>query len=338
MVISAIVQTSLCMKHVSILIPNGQYSIVNIAASFQILNWANDAFLQHSRKPLFQVELVGHQEQAQDALGLYTVAPTKRFQEVEHTDLVIIPAVHGPLPEVIVQNKPSIQWATARYHKGSELAAFCVGTFLLAETGLLSGKICSTHWGHAQELQDMYPDVCVQSEKIVTECEGLYTSGGAFAFTNLLVYLVEKYGGRDLAIMTAKAFMINMDKVDQSVFMIFNGQKDHRDEWVLQIQERIESTYKEKISIGDLAEGFHATRRTLERRFKAATGNSPLEYLQRVRVEAAKKMLEQGTHNVAEAMYGSGYNDPKAFRELFKKLVGISPSEYRKKYRQVSSS
>ena len=320
------------MKHVSILIPNGPYSIVNIGASSQILNWANEAFLQQTRRPLFQVELVGHTHKAQDASGLYTVAPTKTLMEVERTDLIIIPAVHGPLTDAISRNRSTIQWATEQFNKGAEIAAFCVGTFLLAETGLLNGRTCSTHWGHAQELQTMYPEVRVQSEKIVTDCEGLYTSGGAFAFTNLLIYLVEKYGGRDLAILTAKAFMIHMDKVDQSVFMIFNGQKDHGDELVLNVQEQIESAYAQKISIGELTKVFHTNRRTLERRFKAATGNSPLEYLQRVRVEAAKKILEQAQHNVSDAMYGAGYNDPKAFRELFKKIVGISPSAYRKKF------
>ena len=256
----------------------------------------------------------------------------KTIEEVNETDLIIIPAVHGDLQEVICINEKAISWVREQHHRGAEIAAFCVGTFLLAESGLLKGKTCSTHWGHAQELQDMYPEVNVRSEKIVTESQGLYTSGGAYAFTNLLVFLVEKYGGRELAILTAKAFMVNMDKVDQSVFMIFQGQKDHTDDLVLRVQTQLEQQYAQKITIDGLAKNFYTNRRTLERRFKAATGNSILQYLQRVRVEAAKKALEQPENIVADAMYAVGYSDPKAFRELFKKVVGVSPSVYRRKY------
>ena len=320
------------MKKISILVPNGQYSIVNIGGAFQMLNWANDTFIQIARKPLFQVELVGNSNLAKDADGLYTVSPTKTIDEIKKTDLIIIPAVHGPLRAAIDINQQLIEWVSKQHQHGAEIAAFCVGAFLLAETGLLKGKTCSTHWGHAQDLQEMYPEVKVQSEKIVTESDGLYTSGGAYAFTNLVVYLVEKFGGRELAIATAKAFMVNMDKIDQNVFMIFNGQKDHDDGLVLEIQEEIESTYVEKLSVSALAKKFHTNRRTLERRFKSATGNSIIEYLQRVRMEAAKKSLEQTTNNVTDAMYTSGYNDPKAFREVFRKIVGVSPIDYKKKF------
>ena len=326
------------MKHISILIPHGQYSIVNIAGAFQILNWANDAFTQQTRKPLFKVELVGCANPAKDKDGFYAVSPAKTIQDDFSTDLIILPAVHGPLQEAININQDVIQWVIQQYHKGAEIAAFCVGAFILAETGLLAGRSCSTHWGHAQDLQSMYPDVKVQSEKIVTESEGLYTSGGAYAFTNLIIYLIEKYGGRELAIMTSKAFMIHMDKVDQSFFMIFNAQKDHGDELVLQLQEKIEKTYPQKLTVDELAQGHSINRRTLERRFKSATGNSILEYLQRVRVESAKKILEHAQHHVADAMYQVGYNDPKAFREVFKKMAGVSPAEYRKKFLAISQN
>ena len=323
------------MKTVSVVVPKGQYSIVNIAGAFQILNWASDAYRQCAGRPLFQVDLVGGSRPSRDAEGLYAISPTKTFQDVQETDLIILPAVHGELEEAIQVNRDTIHWVMEQHRNGAEIAAFCVGTFLLAKTGLLRGKTCSTHWGHARDLQDMFPEVRVQSEKIVTDCEGLYTSGGAYAFTNLLVYLVEKYGGRELAVMTAKAFMINMDKADQSIFSIFNGQKDHRDELILKIQDQIEKTYRQKISIGELATRNHTNRRTLERRFRAATGNSILEYHKRVRIEAAKKVLEQPRNKVADAMYESGYNDPKAFRGVFKKIVGISPSDYRKKFQQI---
>ena len=212
---------------------------------------------------------------------------------------------------------------------------FALELFLLAETGVLRGKTCSTHWGHAQELQEMYPDVDVQAENIVTESEGLYTSGGAYAFTNLIIYLIEKYGGRELAILTAKAFMIDIDKGSQSPFMIFKGQKNHKDRTILEVQQFIENNYGQKIAVSDLAKKHTMVRRTLERRFKQATGNSINEYIQRVRVEAAKKSLEMGNITVNEVMYGVGYNDAKAFRELFKRHVGLTPNGYRKRYSSI---
>jgi len=320
------------MKHISILVPKGQFSIVNIAGTFQILNWANDVFFKQSRNRLFEIEFVGYAKPSRDQDGFYTVTPPRTIDEVTKTNLIIIPAVHGDLHESIANNASLISWIKEQYRNGAEVAALCIGAFLLAETGILNGKTCSTHWGQAQALQRLYPEVSVQSEKIVTESNGIYTSGGAYAFTNLVIYLIEKYGGRELSILTAKAFMIDVEKNSQSVFMIFNGQKEHDDQLVLRVQEYIEKNYHNKITVDQLA-AHHATiRRTLERRFKRATENSVMEYLQRVRMEAAKRLLERENTTVNHAMYDVGYSDPKAFREVFKKLVGISPVAYKRKF------
>lgn len=320
------------MKHISILVPKGQYSIVNIAGSFQILNWANDLFFHQARQPLFKIEFVGHDRPAKDADGFYTVTPPRTVDEVEKTDLIIIPAVHGDMEEAISSNTQVINWVTEQYKGGAEIAAFCIGAFLLAETGILDGKTCSTHWGEAARLQKMYPEIIVQPEFIVAESNGIFTSGGAYAFTNLVIYLIERYGGRELALVTAKAFMIDVDKHNQSVFMIFNGQKEHGDDLVLKVQEQIEQQFTEPLTVANLADDHAVNRRTLERRFKNATGNSMIEYLQRVRVERAKNVLEHTKKSVTDAMYDAGYNDPKAFREVFRKYVGVSPADYKRKY------
>ena len=320
------------MKHISILIPKGQYSIVNIAGTFQILGWANEMYFKQARKKLFEIEFVGLSKPSDDTNGLYSMMPNKTLDQVKKTDLIIVPAVHEVHARAIEMNQPAIQWLKQQHDNGAEIAAYCNGVFLLAETGLLNGKYCSTHWGEAGQLQEMFPDIEVQSEKIITECEGLYTSGGAYAFTNLAIYLIEKYGGRELAIMTAKAFMIDVDKNDQSFFAMFIGQKQHDDQMVLEVQELIEKDYNENLNVSQIASMKATNRRTLERRFRMATGNSVIQYLQRVRVESAKKLLEHKTSNITDAMFSVGYNDTKAFREVFKKHVGISPSEYRKKF------
>jgi len=320
------------MKHVSILIPQGQYSIVNIAGTFQILNWANDAYMQQAGKPLFTVEFVGLQRPSNDSNGLYSVMPMKTINQIAKTDLIIVPAVHEEHGKTLAMNAAAIDWLKTQYSNGAEVAAYCIGVFLLAQTGLLNGRTCSTHWGQADVLQEMFPEVDVQSEKIITECDGLYTSGGAYAFTNLAIYLIEKYGGRELAILTAKAFMIDIDKKYQSVFTIFSGQKHHSDEMVLKVQRTMEENYTEPLTVDALASEAAINRRTLERRFKNATGNSIMQYLQRVRIESAKKKLEDLHSNVTDAMYAVGYNDAKAFRDVFKKYVGISPADYRRKF------
>ncbi len=320
------------MQHVSILVPKGQYSIVNIGGAFQILNWASDMFFNQSRQPLFKVELVGIGNPSPDADGFYTITPQKTIDQVTKTDLILVPAVHGNLDQVMEENKSLMEWVAKQHQQGAEVAAMCIGAFLLASVGLLDGKKCSTHWGHAGELAESFPNVHVVAENIVIESGGIYTCGGAYAFTNLLVYLIEKYGGRELAVITAKSYMIDIDRGSQSPFTIFVGQKGHQDQLVLQIQEEIENNFSSTLTIDELASQHATTRRTLERRFKKATGNSILEYLQRVRMEAAKRKLESGSFHVNEAMYSVGYSDPKSFREVFKKYVGLTPIEYSQKY------
>jgi transcriptional regulator GlxA family with amidase domain len=171
----------------------------------------------------------------------------------------------------------------------------------------------------------------------MTEADGIYTSGGAYSFTNLLMYLIEKFAGRELAVMASKAFMIDIERSSQSPFMMFMGQKSHQDEVVLKAQEFIEHNFSDKITIEELSQQVSVGRRTLERRFKRATSNTIAEYMQRVKMEAAKKELESGVKTVSEVMYDVGYVDVKAFRDVFKKVAGISPVDYRNKYSSKNS-
>lgn len=178
----------------------------------------------------------------------------------------------------------------------------------------------------------MFPKAILMDDKILTEADGIYTSGGAYSFTNLLLYLIEKYTNRDIAVLAAKTFMIDIDRNSQSPFIIFSGQKTHKDEDVRRIQEYIETNYREKIIVEELCENIAQSRRTFERHFKKATSNTIVEYIQRVKVEAAKKELEKGRKTVNEVMYEVGYSDPKAFREVFRKVVNMTPGNYLKKY------
>lgn len=320
------------MKHVSILIPKGHTSVVNIEGTHQIFNEVNTLLAGMDKPPLFKVELVGITKATSQRNGLFTIAPDVLINDVKKTDLIIIPAIHGEPQTVMHNNAPFVPWLLHQYNTGAEIATLCIAAFFLAGTGLLNGKQCSTHWTAANDFREMFPEVNLVDDKIITEEDGIYTSGGAYSFLNLLIYIIEKYAGRDIAILVAKSFMIDMDKVSQSPFIIFKGQKTHDDEPIKKAQEFIEHNFDEKITVEQLASMFALGRRNMERRFKKATANTVMEYIQRVKVEAAKKNLESSRKNVNEVMYDVGYSDAKAFRNTFKKFTGLSPIDYRNKY------
>src|SRR5205814_992791 len=182
-------------------------------------------------------------------------------------------------------------WIKEQYKNGAEVATMCIASFFLASTGLLNGKHCSTHWVAASEFRELFPEVNLVDDKIMTEDDGIYSSGGAYSFTNLLVYIIEKYAGRDIAILIAKTFMIDIERISQSPFIIFQGQKTHDDEPIKKAQEFIENNFEERITVDQLASMLALGRRNMERRFKKATSNTVVEYIQRVKIEVAKKNL-----------------------------------------------
>ncbi len=320
------------MKHISILIPQGHTSMVNIEGTHQIFSEVNNYWMEREGVPVFNIQLVGLTPATRQPSGLFTTNPDALVQDVAKTDLIIIPALHGDPREGLEQNRGFVPWIIDQYKKGAEIATFCIGSFFLAGTGLLNGKRAATHWRFVNEFRNMFPDVNLVDNKIITEEDGIYTSGGAYSYLNLLLYLVERYTDRDTAIFISKAFMIDMDRQSQSPFIIFEGQKAHEDETVKSAQEFIEHNFSEKITVEQLASNFALGRRSLERRFKKATSNTVSEYIQRVKVEAAKKSFETSRKNINEVMYDVGYADVKAFRTIFRKVTGLSPMEYRNKY------
>ena len=320
------------MKHVSILIPQGHCSMVNIAGTHQMLSWVNEFFGQTGREPLFNVQTVGIEKHSTQPHGLFTINPERLIDQVDKTDLIIIPAIHEDFATSRAMNADFIPWIIKQYKEGAEIVSLCVASFFLAATGLLDGKHCSTHWQHANEFRKLFPNAVLLDDKILTEADGIYTSGGAYSFTNLIIYLIEKYAGRDTAVMAAKGFMIDIDRSSQSPFMIFFGQKSHDDEEVLRAQTLIEQHFQDKITVDALCDTLAVSRRTFERRFKKSTANTVVEYIQRVKVEAAKKDLEKGRKTVSEVMFEVGYVDTKAFRDVFRKYAGMSPADYRMRY------
>lgn len=324
------------MKNVSILVPES--SVLQAIADPQYLFSAVNQFLVIAgKKPLFVVQLVGAKKEVKLNGGIFSVHPDNLLKDVKNTDLVVIPALFGDIKSAISKNKAMIPWITDQYNKGAEVASLCVGAFLLASTGLLKGKKCSTHWGFQNEFREMFPEVELIDGSIITEEHHIYSSGGANSYWNLLLHLVEKYTDRETAILASKYFAIDIDRDSQTAFAMFKGQKNHSDTAIKKAQDYVEKSIGEKISVDALADMVAVGRRSFERRFKKATSNTVLEYIQRLKIESAKRSFESSRKNINDVMFDVGYTDTKAFRSVFKKITGLTPVEYRNKYNKMGS-
>jgi transcriptional regulator GlxA family with amidase domain len=320
------------MKHLTILVPEGENNLSSIVGAYKIFTRANAYRKETGGKELFTIQLAGVSKNIAFYDGLFTVKPHTHISAISKTHLIIIPSLNHNYQKSVKNNQLLIDWVEQQYKNGAEIASICTGAFLLAASGLLDGKTCSTHWAAAANFKKMFPKVNLQTDRLITDEKGIYTNGGAYSFLNLVIYLVEKYFDRPTAIYCSKVFQIEMDRQSQSAFTIFTGQKQHGDEMVKKAQDYIETKLDEKISIEQLSSRFAVGRRNFDRRFIKATGNTPLEYAQRVKIESAKKFLETSRKTINEVMYEVGYSDVKAFREVFRKITGMSPLEYRARY------
>lgn len=321
------------MKHLTIIVPDGEgNNLSSIVGAYKIFSRANEYWKGTGKKELFKIELAGISKKIEFYGGLFSVRPHTHISAITKTDLIIIPSLNHNYQKTVKQNQSLIAWIEKQYKQGAAVASICTGAFLLASSGLLDGKTCSTHWSAADNLRMMFPGINVQTDKLITDENGIYTNGGAYSFLNLIIYLVEKYFDRQTAIFCSKVFQIEMDRQSQSAFIIFKGQKSHEDEVVKKAQAYIEGHVDERISIEQLSSKFSVGRRNFDRRFIKATGNTPLEYSQRVKIESAKKAFETSRKTINEVMYEVGYSDVKAFREVFRRITGLSPLEYRSRY------
>lgn len=313
-----------------------EHAVVQAIAGTQYCFQTVNMFLtQNGADPLFEIYLVGSKSKISPGSPGFLIQPDLLIEDTELADLVIIPPLYGDLDYSIQTNQAFIPWIIDQQKKGAEIASLCLGAFLLAETGLVDGKKCSTHWGFIQDFKNRYPQVAIQDGAIITEEAGIYSSGGANSYWNLLLHIVEKYVNRETAILLSKYFAIDIGRNDQSAFTIFNGQIEHPDEEIKKAQQIIEKRYPEKLTVDELADEVSLGRRSFERRFKKATNNTVLEYIHRVKIEAAKKKFESSGKNINEVMWEIGYTDPKAFRVAFKKVTGTSPKSYKEKYNKA---
>lgn len=319
------------MKHISILVLEGA-TLASLDGTHQLFSRINDFLKYNSQKEFYRIDLVAANAHTMLNNELYKINATRTIKEKFTTDLVIIPIICGDFTKLNKANKALADWVNAQYLDGSEIASLCVGSFFLASTGILDGKKCATHWASQNDFKNMFPKVQVVEDTIITDESGVYTSGGTYSYLNLLLYIIEKHLGREISILASKMFEIDIDRKTQGQFAIFSGQKRHNDAEVLKAQDYIEKNVDKKITIDELCVKYAVQRRTFERRFKKSTGNAVSVYIQRVKVEAAKKQLETGRKTINEIVYEVGYNDINAFRDVFRKYAGMSPVAYRNKF------
>ena len=261
------------------------------------------------------------------------VQKQKKLTSKEVYDLVIIPAMRfEKINQVLERERVLIKWLQDQYAQGAELASICVGAFLLAATGLMTGKKITTNWLFAEEFRKRFPYVDLEDDKVIVDQGRLNSCGGAFSFTSFMIYLIEKFCGHEESIIASKILMINVHDLPQNTFSIFRFQRDHSDETIGNAQQYIEKNYTSSLSMEELAGRFNMSVRNFIRRFQQATTNTPLEYLQRVRIEAAKKILETRNEGIAQIASRCGYEDVDYFGKIFRRYVAMTPRAYREKY------
>jgi transcriptional regulator GlxA family with amidase domain len=303
--------------------------------AIEVFEKANEFVEQTTGETYFDIRLTGTNLQQRLVNGLFSlqVAP---LQAIDKAGIIILPSFTEQDDYAIGKNREALDWVISQFNAGAEVASLCTGTFLLAATGLLNGKPCATHWKAATYFRRLFPDLELHTNKILTDQQGVYTAGGAISSLNLALYIVEKYCGREAALYCARVLQIDIERDSQSPFIMFEGLKDHKDNVIRNIQEFIEQHIGDRLTVDQLAVHCSMDRINFTRRFKKATQLSPADYVQRVKVEGAKRLFESTDQQINEVMYKVGYIDVKAFRQLFKKIVGMTPGDYRNKFSKVA--
>jgi transcriptional regulator GlxA family with amidase domain len=317
-------------KKIGLIVPH-DYKLLSIAAILEVFETANK-LVKDSQKP-FEIMIFQSAEQiSEKQLFGYEVNSIEDYGQ--DLDLILIPAfTTDNMSEMIAKNRKFIPWLQKQHASGAELASFCTGAFLFAASGLLNEKLATTHVDACSAFTKAFPLVKLKSEETLTADGSLYTSGGSTSTFHLLILLVQKYCGNEIAVQIAKIFSIDLNRYKQSYFSTFRPNHLHNDSLVAMLQQKIESQYHSIEKLEEITKDIPTSARNMTRRFKQVTGIPPIEYLQNIRVESSKKYLEQTQLSISEIIEKTGYNDPKAFRKVFYKMVGMKPIEYREKFR-----
>ncbi len=290
----------------------------------------------HAEEPApdFTVRVVTPDGEPVRACNDLVISPHAAAGEVQ-PDVIILPAIME-IDAVLARNRPSLRWLQEAHQRGCILAAICSGALLLAETGLLDGREATTHWALVSEFRKRYPRVLLRPDELITDSGNLVCSGAYSAYLDLAVHLVDRLCSRQAALRASKLFLHDPGRRSQAPYSVFAGRHDHGDRQILAIQEELENDLARSFNFDQLARNHGMGRRTMERHFKEATGLTPLAYLQRLRVERAKQLLETGNESFDEISYRVGYQDNSFFRKLFVKYTSLLPGAYRARFCRCS--
>ncbi len=307
------------------------YKLLSIAAILEVFETANK-LSKEAEKPFDIMVFQSASQITKEQVFGYDVHAIETSNI--DLDLILIPAfTTDNMSEMITKNRNFIPWLKKQHQSGAELASFCTGAFLFAASGLLNEKLATTHVDACSAFTKAFPLVKLKPDETLTADGSLYTSGGSTSSFHLLILLVQKYCGNEIAVQIAKIFSIDLNRYKQSYFSTFRPNHLHNDALVALLQQKIESQYHTIEKLEEIIKDIPTSARNMTRRFKQVTGIPPIEYLQNIRVESSKKYLEQTQLSISEIIEKTGYNDPKAFRKVFYKMVGMKPIEYREKFR-----
>lgn len=323
------------MKHISVLLYENVMSTA-VSNTVALLTSANETAVEKGMPELFKIDLIGvHKRPVQSNLPILFQC-TKTISDEFDTDVVIIPPMNiGSLQidTLLAENKHLTDWIKEKYNQKAEVISLCTGAYFLAECGLLDGMPATSHWGAMEDLQKRYPLIEFKPDHVLTHSKAIITGGGGFSSLNAMLYFIEKNSSKEISVELSKYYALDYGRTSQSIFTVFSGQRLHDDHEIHKAQSYIEKKFKTDISVEQIASQVNMSKRNFIRRFKNATTLNPIEYIQRVKVEAAKKALETGEANIADVTYSIGYNDLKTFRTLFKKVTGFTPVDYRNRYK-----
>jgi transcriptional regulator GlxA family with amidase domain len=322
------------MTEVTVLLLDGTFSSTAIGP-MEVFRHAGELFnvLTGTRPvPRFRVTTASVGGRPVRCDGPIHIRPSAALTEIRKTELIFIPSTGPSVDDVVERNAEVVPWLKRWHKRGAAIASVCSGVGLLAATGLLDGKRATTHWGLAEQFRQKYPKVQWMPELMVTEDSGFYCGGGVNASLDLGLYLVERFCGHEVAMQTAKALLIETPRVWQAGFAIVPLKTDHSDDLISSAQEWLHEHFRQTFPLEDPARQVGMSLRNFVRRFKQATGDTPLIYLQKLRVATAKRLLEGGHRTMQEISDAVGYQDVAFFREIFQRHTGVSPSAYRRRF------
>ncbi len=308
-----------------------QSGIAGMLDLFTLANWEQKRLFPDSNSLFCHTEVITVDGEAVTSFNRQQVMANRSMADCQDIDLLIVPGVMGR-PDRLLEQTELVEWIGVQHQNGTVVASACSGAFLLAEAGILKGRQATTHWQLADRFRQRFPKIDLQIDRLIIDGVDYLCAGGTGAHIDLALHLIEKYGSKDLANVCARMMLIDGNRREQAPFVKFKGSREHIDEPILKVQQWLDRYYREKVSVRVMAKRSGLNERTFLRRFRKATGEAPLEYLQKMRIEKAKQLLIETDQSLESITSMVGYVDLSSFRRLFRQIVGISPTNYQQRF------